>query len=1012
MSNPIKEIIEKIKDGKSVAVGKSTKVIGVNVINAAGNVKPYEVYFAFKPHGKVFNKEHQTIHPQSGLEQSSYRYFYLLDREVSIKDARFIEDELTTRILNEFPSIDLHGGSVTGISSHQTIEPSMSKGASYKTNPEPLNADEYALNRKVEGELKAYVESVKEETKTNNATAEELIDMAQYIESNGMKVKEFEKVATGIWNSHLDGEYDEETAIEILSTIDTVWHEDSYYEEFKPAKAYETRRNTIASFIWFAKEQGYKRGYKERYYVADESSADIPTETIEIEQYINSEDIYNMIKSNERTILIDSPTGSGKTTATFPAVRRALDEDENLYAFVAMPTTPLVMQTAETKNAGTPIYGRANVKKVLKDNIKQTGYKLVVGTYDKAPLFMKQVEAIEGAKVIIIADEVHKEVIDYSYRKPAIKGLFDLREHRQLHTFIGLSGTPQMVDKEAYDAMKVYRQKNAKPIFNQMYVLDYNRSSDFTKVTAELIAKEYKEGRKVLAFVIRKAIIEEIREVLNGMGIKSAAVMSKPGNEAKSETYRHIVKEQTFPKGVDVVLATNAIADGVNILNENEKYTCIIAPHYQQSRVFELSTIKQMSNRFRYRYERLIVPLFIKEGLEKERREQTALYGVNNRYQTLVNKAERVSLFLEERYGDRINEYSPSVLETMNGMFYINSHYDDDDVFGSQAKFIKEALEVERHLIENPKKELTRREYKMIDRLDHIREHLFSYDERTLRRNALGDSEAYYSLNPYAFIKGMEWILKADAKEDTVANYIKGLDKSISQEIQAHLAEIEEIKEEKEKIKHERIDEVLTEKVFDELKKDYLKYGKRVLKDSPTWVELSKVMTKEDMNIVQDVLPFTDHAHATQIAKLAGKTTNKYGFKRSLKALVELEGESQSTVVAKELKRRIDSADYQVAGGNECLITDQITDIHNKLAAELKESKSTIEKIHERFIMNDKKRGKVTVAGSDKKKTRQTLFNFRFINLKDVGNQYGIDEEDMAFIYKRFKVELYEDATA
>lgn len=1014
MSNQLKSIIEQINKGESVKIGNKTKVVGVNIINAAGNIDAAEINRAFKPHATALNPEHKTVHPESGLPQLSCRYFYLLDREVSITEAKYIEEELASQILNRFKNIDIHGGSIRGISSDKAIEPAMPNTALQYTSggPEPLNADEYALQRKTEEELKAFVEVTTEMTKTNSATPKELIDMAKYIESKGIEVKELEKMATGIWNSQLDGEYDKETAIEILRTVDTKWHEDSYYERFKPAKAYESRRNTIASFIWLATKEGYKRGYTERYYVADESSADIPTQKIEIEQYINSDDIYAMLKSDERTILIDSPTGSGKTTASFPAIRRMLDEDENLYAIFAVPTKALAIQTSTEREAGTPLRGRRNVAKVMKDNAEQTGYNLSVATYDKVPLVMKEIEKVENAKVIIVADEVHKEVIDYSYRKRAIKGLFDLREHPQLHTFIGLSGTPQVIDKGAYDAMKVYRQKDAKPIFNELHVLEYNRSNDFTKVTAELIAKEYKEGRKVLAFIIRKAIIEEVKQILGGMGIKAATIMNKPGNEEKSLTYRRLMDEQAFPAGIDVVLATNVIADGINILNDDENYTCIIAPHRQQSRVFELSTIKQMSNRFRHQYDRLIVPIFIKNNLEKERREQTALYGVEDRYDVLTEKAERVSSFVKERFGGRLDEYSPSVLETMNGMFYINSHRDDDDAFGNQTRFIREALAVERHLAENPKKQLKRRECEMIEKLDHIREHMFSCDERTLRLNALKDAEEYYSLHPYAFIKGMEWILKADAKESTVSNYIEGLDKSISQEIQAHLNEIEEIKEETEKAKHERIDEVLTKQMFEALKKDYFKRGKRVLEDSEAWVQLSEVMSKADMQIVKDVLPFTNHTDAIRIAKSAGKTTNKYGFKRSLKALNELEGESFTTTVAKELKRRIDNAEYQVAGGEECLITDQITEIHKELAIELKESKTTIKKIHEKFILNEKKKGKVEVVSSDKKKAKQILFNFRFINLSDIGKQYGINEEDMALIYKRFKLEMYEEAAA
>src|SRR5699024_5662074 len=106
-----------------------------------------------------------------------------------------------------------------------------------------------------------------------------------------------------------------------------------------------------------------------------------------------------------------------------------------------------------------------SVRVILKENKESIGYNIVTGTYDKAAHFIKEVSNNKEAKAMIIADEAHKEVSDYFFRKRAIKGLFDLREHPQVAKFIALSGTPQEIDKDNYDYMVKFELMNDEPVF-------------------------------------------------------------------------------------------------------------------------------------------------------------------------------------------------------------------------------------------------------------------------------------------------------------------------------------------------------------------------------------------------------------------------------------------------------------------------------------------------------------------------------------------------------------------
>lgn len=985
-----------------------TQTIAIDVINAAGQIDPSAVIDYIKPNGYKFLGDHQHTHPESGLKQNAFRLFFQLDAPTSIKEAAYIGKDMATELLTTFADIDLHGGSVRNVSASIPKEVEL-KGA-------PLKAEGYKERRQAERDLESLVEATSVMTKSNAITPAELIDMAEYIEKKGVKIEDdqFDKIALGVWNSQLDGEYDEETAIEILKAIDNVWHEDAHYESFKPSSDYKGKRSTIATFIWYAKEQGYERTFKNRFYVESTDRESIPTETIDIEQYIGVENMIRILKSDEKNILAVSPTGSGKTSSSIPAARQLMDEDDDLYVFIPMPYKALAIQAAKELNIGEPVYGRKSAKVALQANIKNTGYKMVTGTYDKVPHFMDAIKNEENAKVIIIADEAHKEVTDYSYRRRAITGLFDLREDPRVVKFIGLSGTPQQINKDYYDKMVTFNQTKPKQTFGQINVLEYSKSTEYTKTVSELIAKEHKDGRKVLAFIERKAIIQEASEVLRGMGIKVASVMSERGNETQSPTYRHLMYKQAFPEGVDVVISTSVIADGINIINESDQYSCIIAPHYTQSRIFDLSTIKQMTNRLRNPYDRLVIPLFIKEDLEDERREQTALYGFEERVEELTGRAKKVQGFIEERFSDKLNQYSPGVIEALNGLYYINPYDGADGSLSATRKraYIERALQFERHWKANPYKEPTSAEQAMMEFLDETRKAQFKIDLRTMDMKASQDAEDYYAYNPYAFIPGIEHILKMKSEIDTVTNYIEGLDKSVSLAVESHLAEIEEIKKEDEKAKHERINEILTETVFNEIQTDYVRRGS-ILEDSPVWKELNELMSKRDLSILKDILPFVGFEEALKVANTIESTTKSFAFRRSLKAYAELEKfqkaeeKTVTHIIVDELKRRVDDEEKIEAGGEQCLLNGQRKRIWAEVADVTSEKVDTIKKIYNQFIVEETAKKKAAVPGAEKKVTKDVYWNFRFVNLKDIGKKYGIEEEAMQEVYKRYKHEKY-----
>lgn len=82
--------------------------------------------------------------------------------------------------------------------------------------------------------------------------------------------------------------------------------------------------------------------------------------------------------------MLDSPTGSGKTTATINALKSILISQKDVVAYLALPSTALANQVASIHGLGKAFTGNLNIRATLNSNKLALGLPLMVGTYDKA----------------------------------------------------------------------------------------------------------------------------------------------------------------------------------------------------------------------------------------------------------------------------------------------------------------------------------------------------------------------------------------------------------------------------------------------------------------------------------------------------------------------------------------------------------------------------------------------------------------------------------------------------
>lgn len=480
-------------------------------------------------------------------------------------------------------------------------------------------------------------------------------------------------------------------------------------------RAWETLRAsgqaTIASFIHEAKKRGYNGKYL--HYSNDQTiESTYSSETIQVKEYIPVEVAKDLIKRRQ-SILVDSPTGSGKTTAFLNAFKELASESKHFYIFAA-PTIALTEQNAAAHKVRAIKGKTSNLFKIIHQDVKH-GKRVFISTYDMIPILVEFLRMIEkNITFTLVVDELHKFVTDYdyNYRFEAIRGLYEVS--KEALSFIGLSGTIDDIYKNEFETVVKIDNGRPQSPCQEFAVYSYEKRENALAELAQLI-EIWTSKRKLLIYIQSKKKIEHLSNVLRKKGIK---VRSINASNKSNLTYKQLVEQSTIEPDVQVVLTTSVIADGVNILNvkrdkegnilydktgkaiEDIEWE-VIAVCNDFSNLFNYSSIKQISNRLRSTYRRF--SLFIQEP----RNTNDELFRLENAYKSRFSIAQNI-----------VNE--------------INDHaFFDPQLFRSS--------EIERIYGIKPS----------------IEEHL-EIDTLHLRHSVSQEQERYFYGNRFAFIRAVE----------------------------------------------------------------------------------------------------------------------------------------------------------------------------------------------------------------------------------------------------------------
>ncbi|WP_460230458.1 DEAD/DEAH box helicase family protein, partial [Bacillus cereus] len=345
------------------------------------------------------------------------------------------------------------------------------------------------------------------------------------------------------------------------------------------------------------------------------NNASIDCVTYQYKNYISEHtDLLDSLITSEQWLLVDAPTGSGKSFAFIDAMKRKVTTHNAVYVFFT-PYRALTEQLGKEYNV-TTIVGQEGKKvdekklfNVVKDAMNQKK-RVFVLTYDMAVPFQNVMKLLRKEKTIFhcAVDEWHKIQDDYNYRGTAIRNL--LKFLSDCKTVIGLSGTTQEIDVSNFEQKIAFTPIEQKSIFDSLLVVKTKERKEYLPEVAYLTENlKTKLNNKALIFLNNTKELKVLYGSLAKRGLKVAVLTSA---DKRSDAYRFITEEGIFPNNIDVILTTNVIADGVSIKNDHNLSVVIVS--HEKSPIYKATQIKQMSHRPRNSYNHIILFTLYKES--------------------------------------------------------------------------------------------------------------------------------------------------------------------------------------------------------------------------------------------------------------------------------------------------------------------------------------------------------------------------------------------------------------
>lgn len=306
------------------------------------------------------------------------------------------------------------------------------------------------------------------------------------------------------------------------------------------------------------------------------------SQQIEILQEINK--VIQQNQSSKQTkIIITAPTGTGKTEMFY-----RLAQENKLRMILALSYTSQVLQ------------GKSNhtVKGVL-EGMCQNDFEVpekgsIFMTYDKATIIKDE---IYPSKYIMVIDEAHNLVNHSEFRDKTLDNLKELSD--RCKAVIYITATPEYINTKDVDLFIRIELEN-QPL-KQACVCKYEQNAK--NFIADAVISNHMAGKIDVIYARNRKQLYKIETLIQQKSIETHVIHGDLKEE--SQVYSNISAHQRLSRnGVliedGVLLTTNLIVDGVNILDENIGNIFFINPE-------STTDLIQFPSRFRNGYDNYFI---------------------------------------------------------------------------------------------------------------------------------------------------------------------------------------------------------------------------------------------------------------------------------------------------------------------------------------------------------------------------------------------------------------------
>lgn len=980
LKNLIKEY-RATKDHKRNAL-QSTRLGVLDVDDMIGQANPVDIMNETGAIALYYTFSHNRM-SKINIKEKRYRLLYDLSEPVTSKgQLEFVQKHLRSELLEQYPYLNNQtiGNKSHGIENLTTQFHGTNKGYEVNEHYKTVKIAELIEEHEKETNFETAMIQLEEELHKDNkqlTNPAEIIEAAHFIGdlNDILLFEKWQTLAIGLWNTAQLESIDDAVIIEALEILNghEKGRDERYYLDFKrPLMDHTSNQASIGTFKMIAEEHGFKFKRPEQPDLQDVTELEHVKEPISINQYIGKDNYLKLLLNDDKRILLVSETGTGKTQSAIEASRELNKQNEKSFVYIALPVIALSEQTERKYGTNKAIIGTNKVNTRLEVNKAiNNDTRLLIGTYNKA----KEVcSYLNGYDITVIADEAQKVVSDYGYRRQPIKELFNLADDDRVRKFIGMTGTPSEIDLNTYDSVVTFKLKQPKVLADKLQFVGYNNVRHFENVTARAIEQEQSQGKKVLAIVDNKKSIDNIARALRKKKLKVATIAADnredPKKNLKSSTYRNILENEKFDDETDILISTRVLADGINIQNTKD-YVLIVAPnHSKGANFYNIDLIRQVSNRFRNQYEKIMIMLYVLDEIHFDNEHERASekpFNLEHYYNYLLKSAKVVKTLSESEFQTNIQYFTPSIAETAAGLFRPS----EADSFNFKGAYEQKQL-AERGL---------QHDEELLHQLNELEAKMFEIDERHIRHQASKEKERYYSLYPYAFKKAITESLEVLEVESIQAHDYFLQAKS---DLAAILQDIQDLALKTNEEKRNELRNVLHELIYAKLQKEYYMTGK-VNESLDEWKLLKDKMNSFQYRALRNVITFLDYEQAINELEYVKKAAQVNELKKQFEAITELTlfkgfqgNQTQVTMQVFEiLNDKLTGAAFHSVKERDEYIAELAKEFKIKRYA-IAKRKKIFEKVFKKYFVTGISKQK-KVNGKNKRETQYSVINFKHI---------------------------------